>query len=218
MYQESHSYQRLLSNDGLLKGFGPNRPPSTVSRLPSRKSKLHSYNNGSYKCLTTPKRPFLKPISLLKGLWDWQSLANLFLKIGWGTALLFGLLPSLVAQSICPDCEVLVPDALQIDTFFVQEFPDGNFQAPYLGNVSFRLPANTTEVLFLVPDLPGGIPFSSFKIKSLDNLPTGLVWMPNQEEYDLPDERNGCITICGRPLQYGPVSYTHLTLPTILLV
>ncbi len=165
--------------------------------------KFHSYKNGSYNCLTKTKRPFPKPISFFKkGLRD-LGLANLFLKIGMGMALLFFMGLSLSAQTACPTCEVQIPDSLQVDTFFLEEIPDGTFQTPYQGNVSFRLPTNTNEVLYLVPDLPSNIGLNSLTIKSISNLPAGLIWEPSQENYDLPDERNGCIMICGRPLQYG---------------
>lgn len=181
----------------------PDRQPSTVCSQPEFIYKFHSYKNGFYNCLTKTKRPFPKPISFFKkGLRD-LGLANLFIEVGMGLALLFLMVLSLNAQTDCPTCEVQIPDSLQVDTFFLEEFPDGTFQTAYQGNVSFRLPTNTNEVLFLVPDLPGNIGLNSISIKSISNLPAGLIWIPSQENYDLPDERNGCVMICGRPLQFG---------------
>ena len=100
-------------------------------------------------------------------------------------------------------CEVAVPDSLQVDTFFLQDLSDGSFQMPYNANISFRLPVNTTEVLFLDPTLPQDISINSIEITSINNLPAGLIWEPNQSDYDLPEERNGCVRICGTPLQFG---------------
>ena len=184
---------------------------------------LHSYN-GFYKFLIKKSRSFLKLIyTFEKGLRGCTGLVNL----SFGIALFcFVFLPlSLSAQNTCPACEVAVPDSLQVDTFFLQDLPDGSFQMPYNANISFRLPVNTTEVLFLDPTLPQDIGINSIQITSINNLPAGLVWEPNQSDYDLPEERNGCVRICGTPLQFGlfevditAVSYTHLTLPTIYSV
>jgi len=221
--------QKGLSNGRKVKSL--RRQPSTVHRQPNCIYKLHSYKNGSYNCLTKAKRPFLKPISFFKkGLWDLLSLANLFFrkatfswstllnrsrlpllqkggwgefKLGIGTALLLLTTLSLQAQNDCPTCETLIPDSLQVDTFFLDELPDGLFQSAYTGNVSFRLPVNTNEVLYLDPNLPPNVGLSSIKVKSISNLPAGLIWTPSQDNYSLPEERNGCVMICGRPLQHG---------------
>ncbi len=161
--------------------------------------KLHSYY-GFCNFLITKKRSFLKPIytTLEKG---WRGCTGL-VNLSFGMAFLF--LPlTLSAQNACPACEVAVPDSLQVDTFFLQDLPDGSFQMPYEANLSFRLPVNTTEVLYLDPTLPPNIGINSIKISSISNLPAGLVWEPNQSNYDLPEERNGCVRICGTPLQFG---------------
>jgi len=166
--------------------------------------KLHSYY-GSWNFLITKKGSFLKPIyTLEKG---WRGCTGL-VNLSFGMALLFFsftfLLPlSLSAQNACPACEVAVPDSLQVDTFYLEPLADGSFQIPYDANVSFRLPVNTTEVLYLDPTLPPDIGINSIKITSISNLPAGLVWESNQSNYDLPDERNGCVRICGTPLQFG---------------
>ncbi len=108
-----------------------------------------------------------------------------------------------VAQTGCPGCELMLPDSLQEDTFYLQEFPDGQFRVAYDQSVSFRLPTNTSQVLYLDASLPAGIGINDLSIKSIANLPAGLVWEPSQEGYSLPDERDGCIQICGTPLEYG---------------
>lgn len=130
-------------------------------------------------------RSFQKPILLL----------TLFL--------LSGFHYSLVAQTGCPDCVISLPDSLQEDTFYLQEFPDGQYRANYDQSITYRLPTNTSQVLYLVPSLPAGIGIGEIKIKSINNLPAGLSWEPNQKNYDLPDERDGCIRVCGTPLQFG---------------
>ncbi len=109
----------------------------------------------------------------------------------------------LSAQTGCPECAIVLPDSLQEDTFYLQEFPDGQFRATYDESITYRLPTNTSQILYLVPSVPAGIGINKLSIKSINNLPAGLSWEPNQKEYDLPDERDGCIRICGTPLQYG---------------
>lgn len=109
----------------------------------------------------------------------------------------------LVAQTGCPDCEIVLPDSIGVDTFYLQEFPDGEFRVGYDESITYRLPTNTSQLLFLLPDLPAGIGIGKLSIKSINNLPAGLSWEPNQKSYDLPDERDGCIRICGTPLQFG---------------
>lgn len=110
---------------------------------------------------------------------------------------------NLIAQTGCPSCEIVLPDSIGTDTFYLQEFPDGQFRTNYDESVTYRLPTNTSQLLFLLPDLPGGIGIGKLSIKSINNLPAGLSWEPNQKSYDLPDERDGCIRICGTPLQFG---------------
>jgi len=60
-----------------------------------------------------------------------------------------------------------------------------------------------SQILYLIPSLPAGIGIGKLSIKSINNLPAGLSWEPSQKSYDLPDERDGCIRICGTPLQFG---------------
>jgi len=109
----------------------------------------------------------------------------------------------LIAQTGCPDCTITLPDSLIEDTFYLQEFPDGEFRMPYDESITYRLPVNTSQILFLIPSLPAGIGIGKLSVKSINNLPAGLSWEPNQKSYDLPDERDGCIRICGTPLQFG---------------
>jgi len=166
--------------------------------------KLHLYNNGSCNFLHKTRRSFLKPISKFRlGLRGSLGLVNLSLKGLLGMIFLFFMSGTITAQSLCSTCDVQVPDSLQVDTFYLQEFPDGSFRLPYEANISFRLPANTTEVLYLDPSLPPNLNINKLNITSIANLPAGLVWESNQEDYDLPDERNGCVRICGTPLQFG---------------
>jgi len=166
--------------------------------------KLHLYNNGSCKFLHKKRRSFLKPISKFRlGLRGLSGLVNLSLKGLLGMIFLFVMHGTVAGQSLCTECEVQIPDSLQVDTFYLQEFPDGSFRLPYEANVSFRLPANTTEVLYLDPSLPPNLNINKVNITSIANLPAGLVWEANQNEYSLPDERNGCVRICGTPLQFG---------------
>ncbi len=109
----------------------------------------------------------------------------------------------LSAQTGCPECSISLPDSIGTDTFYLQEFPDGEFRGNYDESITYRLPTNTSQIIFLVPSVPAGIGINKLSIKSINNLPAGLSWEPNQKEYDLPDDRDGCIRICGTPLEYG---------------
>ena len=109
----------------------------------------------------------------------------------------------LSAQTGCPECAISLPDSIGTDTFYLQEFPDGEFRGNYDESITYRLPTNTSQIVFLVPSVPAGIGINKLSIKSINNLPAGLSWEPNQKEYDLPDERDGCIRVCGTPLEYG---------------
>ncbi len=132
---------------------------------------------------------------------------SIFKKIGTkiSLVLLFFFVSSfgLIAQTGCPNCEIILPDSIGTDTFYLQEFPEGEFRTSYDESITYRLPTNTSQLLFLLPDLPTGIGIGKLSIKSINNLPAGLSWEPNQKSYDLPDERDGCIRICGTPLQFG---------------
>ena len=178
----------------------------SIQQLAVKKFHLYKYGFYNYLTTTTAGNLFLEPIlARKKGLRNGQRFVNLFIKNA--SIFLIGILflsPFLLsAQIACLDCEVQVPDSLQVDTFYLQELPEGAFRLPYEAGISFRLPVNTSEVLYLDPTLPPNIGIGKIKIKSITNLPAGLIWSPNQEEYDLPDERNGCVSICGMPLQFG---------------
>ncbi|MEM6318267.1 MAG: T9SS type A sorting domain-containing protein [Bacteroidota bacterium] len=107
------------------------------------------------------------------------------------------------AQSGCPDCVISLPDSIQEDTFYLQDFSAGEFRVTYDESVTYRLPTNTSQVTYLVPSLPEGIGINELSIKSVNNLPAGLSWEASQSTYDLPDERDGCLRICGTPLEFG---------------
>ena len=105
----------------------------------------------------------------------------------------------------------MLPDSLEQDTFYLQEFPEGAFRVPYDESITYRLPTNTSQILYLIPSLPAGIGIGKLSIKAINNLPAGLSWEPNQKNYDLPDERDGCIRVCGTPLQFGLFKIRKLT-------
>lgn len=107
------------------------------------------------------------------------------------------------AQTDSSECVVMLPEELQEDTFFLQQFPDGQFRATYDESISFRLPLNTSQVIYLDSTIPSGIGINSLSIESISNLPPGLTWLPSQDNYDLPDDRDGCVRISGTPLQHG---------------
>jgi len=134
------------------------------------------------------------PFSIFKRMFPKAILAFLFITLN-------GLQG--IAQTGCPDCDIVLPDSLEQDTFYLQEFPEGTYRTPYDESITYRLPTNTSQILYLIPSLPAGIGIGKLSIKSINNLPAGLSWEPSQKSYDLPDERDGCIRICGTPLQFG---------------
>lgn len=108
---------------------------------------------------------------------------------------------TLTAQSGCPGCQTNLPANLPEDTLFLQNIPNGQNGQPYSQDISFRMPKTTTPVAALDSVTPPGLTISKIEIVSVDGLPQGLYWEPNQWEFQTADETDGCIKICGTPTE-----------------
>ena len=114
------------------------------------------------------------------------------------------------AQAQCPGCIIDLP-ALPADTVYLSDAPDGELGVPYDEDVSFRLPQSTTPV----PNVPPGLPIEEITILSIVNLPPGLDWEANQNTFDLPDETDGCVKLCGTPLLSDSFEVEVVVLATV---
>lgn len=122
-------------------------------------------------------------------------------------AALFALLlgaSSLQAQ--CPDCTINLPP-MPADTVYLDSIPDGVQNQYYEEQISFRLPYTTAPLRALDPSVPAlTVSLESFTILGITGLPIGLSWKldrPSPAIYNetAPDTRDGCVTICGTPIQ-----------------
>lgn len=105
------------------------------------------------------------------------------------------------AQNGCPGCLVQVPPGFPADTIYLPAFPDGVQGMPYNQDYSFRMPKSTTPFAAIDSTTPAGLPISKIEIISLSGLPLGLDWQPNQWTFDPNNQTDGCIKLCGKPLQ-----------------
>ncbi|MCB0643099.1 MAG: PKD domain-containing protein, partial [Phaeodactylibacter sp.] len=117
--------------------------------------------------------------------------------------LLFGMLAAAwTAQAQCPGCIVNIPAAFPADTIHLDLPPDGQVGVAYDEDISFRMPMSTTPVSVVDPDVPPGLNIDQIKITGFTGLPPGLEWEANQLVFQTGDgETDGCVKICGTPLQ-----------------
>ncbi|RMF27712.1 MAG: PKD domain-containing protein, partial [Bacteroidetes bacterium] len=116
--------------------------------------------------------------------------------------LLLLLCGALRAQSGCPGCLIELPP-LPADTIFLSQAPDGQAGQPYDGDLSFRMPQTTTPVAAVDSTVPAGLTLDKVTILSVVNLPPGLSWEPSQFEFNPSEQTDGCVKLCGTPLQPG---------------
>ncbi|MEO0777175.1 MAG: PKD domain-containing protein [Bacteroidota bacterium] len=123
---------------------------------------------------------------------------------------------SLAAQ--CPGCQVDVPGGIAEDTIFLAPIPDGRSGEAYSEDVSFRLPKTTTPVSETDPNIPPNLPIDDIVISSVSNLPPGLSWKANRDNYQPGDNPDGCIKLCGTPLVAGWYTLEVKLTATIIVV
>lgn len=109
----------------------------------------------------------------------------------------------LQAQTGCPGCQILLPEGLAEDTVFLSDAVPGQAGVYYNNDLSFRLPKTTTPVNSVDPTVPAGLTISHLSIAAVANLPPGLQWEASQTEFDPAEETDGCVKLCGTPLQPG---------------
>lgn len=123
-----------------------------------------------------------------------------------------------LAQTGCPGCTVSVPASFPADTIFLPDLPDGEKGTPYQQDVSFRLPKTTTPVNAIDSTTPPGLTISKFEILSVEGLPQGLYWQLNQSEFDPAVQTDGCIRICGMPLESDSFELTVTLKATVFII
>ena len=111
-----------------------------------------------------------------------------------------------------------LPADLPEDTIFLSAAADGQVGIYYEEDISFRLPKTTDPVAEIDPDVPGGLTIESITINSLTNIPPGLNWEVSQTEFDLEVETDGCVRLCGTPLQLGPYEVEVVLTATIFFI
>lgn len=121
---------------------------------------------------------------------------------------LFALLLLLCSQyswAQCPNCTINLPQ-MPADTVYLDSIPNAMQNSYYEEVISFRLPYTTTPLVALDPTIPSGISLSGFQIVGVSGLPLGMSFLfdrplPAVYDEDSPDTRDGCVTLCGTPLQ-----------------
>ena len=111
--------------------------------------------------------------------------------------------PTLNGQTGCPGCEIVLPDSLQTDTIFLGTASDGQVNQLYQADIGFRVPKTTTPVASVDPTVPPGLPISKITIQSLSNLPPGLSWEVSRTSFTTAEITDGCVRLCGVPLDTG---------------
>ncbi len=122
------------------------------------------------------------------------------------------------AQTGCPGCVVNVPAAFPADTIYLPSLPDGVKGTPYDHDVSFRLPKTTTPVNVVDTTTPPGLTISKFEILSVEGLPPGLYWQLNQTVFDPATQTDGCMRICGTPLESDSFVLTVKLKATVFVI
>ena len=117
-------------------------------------------------------------------------------------SLSFAYLPTLKGQPTCPACTITLPN-LPEDTLFLGTAADGQVDMAYDEDISFRVPMTTTPVAAVDTTVPPNLAIEQFTIVGVSNLPPGLSWEASQTTFITAMETDGCVKICGIPLQAG---------------
>jgi hypothetical protein len=89
------------------------------------------------------------------------------------------------------------------DTLYLSDLANGTANATYDQDLSFRMPKSTTPVSVLDPSIPAGLDINQISIVSISNVPPGLSWEANQDDYNPQENPDGCLKFCGTPLVPG---------------
>jgi PKD repeat protein len=107
---------------------------------------------------------------------------------------------SAALRAQCPGCITNLPP-LPADTIYLSPAPDGEVGVYYEQDISFRLPKTTTPVSAVDPTVPPGLTISQITITSVAFLPPGIFWEASQLVFNPAVETDGCVRLCGIPLQ-----------------
>lgn len=113
-----------------------------------------------------------------------------------------------VANAQCTTCTATLPTTIPLDTIFLDEFPNAVKGMPYNEVANFRFPFTVSGLGDFAPAGTPNISLSAFVITGVTGLPLGLTWTgdratPMRYNTTTPTTRDGCITLCGTPLQAG---------------
>jgi PKD repeat protein len=125
---------------------------------------------------------------------------------------------SLYAQTGCPGCAVNLPPGLPADTLFLQNLPDGVEGTYYNQDISFRMPMTTTPVNAIDSTTPPGLTISKIEIVSIEGVPPGLFWQPNQTVFETATETDGCVKFCGTPTESDTFVMTVRIKATVFVI
>lgn len=103
------------------------------------------------------------------------------------------------ALAQCPGCLIDLP-FLPTDTIYLGPAPDGEANVYYEADVSFRMPMTTTPVAAVDPDIPPGLSIDDVEITGVTGLPLGMQWEASQTFFEVANETDGCVRLCGTPL------------------
>jgi len=117
--------------------------------------------------------------------------------------LLFSIASWAQGQNACPTCTTQLPQTLPADTLYLAPAPNGRVGEFYSADISFRVPRSTTPVAAVDTTVVPGITINRITVTGLTNLPAGLSFQLPQAVFNLPDSTDGCVKICGMPLQPG---------------
>lgn len=124
---------------------------------------------------------------------------------------------SLNAQTGCPGCTVNLPAGLPADTLYLQNLPDGEKGKFYNQDISFRMPTTTTPVHAIDTTTPAGLPISKIEIVSIEGVPPGLYWQPNQFVFETATQTDGCVKFCGTPTESDSFTMTVKVKATVFI-
>jgi len=124
----------------------------------------------------------------------------------------------------CPTCTPISPptSGLDDDDLYIGDVKDGTQGEYYEDLLTFRMPQTTQPICDDYPGfIPGafcGLSIGQVEIVDVVGLPQGVTYTTNQPDgiYDLPDEKDGCATICGTPLFPGNYTVTIIVKATVL--
>lgn len=124
----------------------------------------------------------------------------------------------------CPTCTPVSPPApgLADDALFISDVADGVQGELYEDLLTFRMPTTTQPICDefpgFIPEAFCGLGIGSVEIVDVVGLPQGITFTTDQADgiYELPDEKDGCATLCGTPLFPGDYVVTIIVRATVL--